>query len=54
MSDRIGKEYVLVYNSPKPDCEQDGIALCGSRYPLVRQSPNEFEYTEILEVSRSG
>jgi DNA sulfur modification protein DndD len=45
-----GREYVLVYNSPKPDCEEDAIELGGTRYPLVKQSPNEFEYTEIVEV----
>ena len=49
---RIGKEYVLTYYSSKPDCEQDYIELGGDRYPLVRQSPNEFEYTEIIEVER--
>ena len=51
---RIGKEYVLTYYSSKPDCEQDYIELGGDRYPLVRQSPNEFEYTEIIEVNRDG
>ena len=51
MANCIGREYVLAYNSPKPDCEEDAIELGGDRYPLVRQSPNEFEYTEILEVN---
>ncbi len=50
MMECIGREYVLVYNSPKPDCEEDSIELAGMRYPLVRHSPNEFEYTEIVEV----
>jgi DNA sulfur modification protein DndD len=50
MEKHIGREYVLTYNSPKPDCEEDSIELGGDRYPLVRQSPNEFEYTEIVEV----
>jgi DNA sulfur modification protein DndD len=50
LSDYIGKEYVLVYNSPKPECEEDAIAIGGETYPLVKPSPNEFEYTEILEV----
>ena len=50
MESCIGREYVLVYNSPKPDCEEDAIELGGMRYPLVKQSPNEFEYTEIVEV----
>lgn len=51
MADCIGREYVLSYNSPKPDCQEDAIELGGDRYPLVRQSHNEFEYTEILEVN---
>ncbi|NJM17983.1 MAG: AAA family ATPase [Richelia sp. RM2_1_2] len=52
MSYRVGKEYVLTYYSSKPDCEEDFIELNGGRYPLVKQSPNEFEYSEILEVER--
>ncbi|MGC9525602.1 MAG: AAA family ATPase [Limnospira sp.] len=48
--DRAGREYVLVYNSPKPECEEDAIELAGNRYPLVRRSPNAFEYTEVVEV----
>lgn len=52
MTGRIGREYVLTYYSSKPDCEQDYIELGGERYPLVKQSPNEFEYTEIIEVER--
>jgi DNA sulfur modification protein DndD len=50
MESCTGREYVLVYNSPKPDCEEDAIELGGVRYPLIKQSPNEFEYTEIVEV----
>ncbi len=52
MTKRIGREYVLTYYSSKPDCEQDYIELGGERYPLVKQSPNEFEYTEIIAVER--
>lgn len=51
MTNYIGKEYVLCYNSPKADCEEDSIKLGGVEYSLVKRSPNEFEYTEILEVS---
>lgn len=51
MEKRMGREYVLSYNSPKADCEEDFIELGGIRYPLVKQSPNAFEYTEILEVT---
>ncbi len=46
----LGRQYVLVYHSPKPDVEEDAIALNGKPYPLVKRSPNEFEYTEIIEV----
>ncbi|MEH2463926.1 AAA family ATPase [Nostoc sp.] len=53
MADRIGREYVLTYYSSKPDCEQDYIELAGERYPLVKQSPNEYEYTEIIVVERN-
>ncbi|MDB9317082.1 AAA family ATPase [Nodularia spumigena] len=54
MAERIGREYVLTYYSSKPDCEQNYIQLAGQRYPLVRQSPNEFEYTEIIEIIRNS
>ncbi|HIK10414.1 MAG TPA: AAA family ATPase [Oscillatoriaceae cyanobacterium M33_DOE_052] len=54
MADFIGREYVLVYNSPKPDCEEDVIELGNGIYPLVRRSPNEFEYTEIIQVERDS
>ncbi|WP_298919547.1 AAA family ATPase [uncultured Nostoc sp.] len=53
MTDRIGREYVLTYYSSKPDCEQDYIKLGGERYPLVKQSPNEYEYTEIIAIERN-
>lgn len=54
MEPYIGKEYVLVFNSAKSDCQPETITLHGESYPLVRVSPNEFEYTEILEVNRDG
>ncbi len=50
LQSRIGREYILTYNSPKPDCHEDEIELGGIHYPLVKRSPNEFEYTEIQEV----
>ena len=53
ISTRIGKEYLLIYYSSKPDCEQNYIDLGGESYPLVKQSPNEFDYTEIYEVNRN-
>jgi len=54
MTKRIGREYVLTYYSSKPDCQQDDIKLGGERYPLIKQSPNEYEYTEIIAVKREG
>jgi DNA sulfur modification protein DndD len=53
MADCVGREYVLTYYSPKLDCEEDAIELGGILYPLVKHSPNEFEYTEIVEVDYS-
>ncbi|WP_293337948.1 AAA family ATPase [Microcoleus sp. CAWBG58] len=50
MENAIGKEYVLEYNSPKADCQEDSIYLGGTRYALVKRSPDEFEYTKIVEV----
>jgi DNA sulfur modification protein DndD len=46
MEPYIGKEYVLVFNSAKPDCQSESIVLNGESYPLVRQNPNEFEWTQ--------
>ncbi|MGB7415930.1 MAG: AAA family ATPase [Thermosynechococcaceae cyanobacterium] len=54
MQARIGREYVLTYNSPKSELSLDEIERGGERYPLVRKSSNEFEYTEVLEVNRHG
>ncbi len=50
VSHYIGREYVLVYNSPKTNCEEDAINVSGNSYPLVKSSPNGFEYTEVIEV----
>ncbi len=52
MNPYIGKIYVLNYFSSKPDCEEDSITIDGQVYPLVRKSPNNFEYTEVVEVER--
>ncbi len=46
----VGQEYVLVYHSPKPDCQKDWLRLYGNDYPLVCQSENQFEYTEVVAV----
>ncbi|MGK7906039.1 MAG: AAA family ATPase [Synechococcus sp.] len=54
MEKQIAREYVLSFNSTKQDGERDEIERQGESYPLVRSSPNEFEYTEIVEVNRNG
>jgi DNA sulfur modification protein DndD len=51
MTPRVGKEYVFVFNSNKPDTQTDDIVLYGKSYPLVRKSAYDYEYTEILEVN---
>lgn len=50
IANRVGREYVLTYYSSKPDCQKDTIELGGNYYSLIDRSPNEFEYTEIVEV----
>jgi DNA sulfur modification protein DndD len=53
MNEYIGKHYVLTYFSPKPDYNDDSnISLYDRSYPLVKRSPNDWEYTEIIEVSQ--
>ncbi|MBZ8181349.1 AAA family ATPase [Oscillatoria salina] len=52
MADCIGKQYILVYHSPKPDCEEDFIEINQVSYPLVKPSSDSFEYTEIIEVTK--
>jgi len=51
-ADHIGQEYVLVYYSPKLDCEQDWLELDALDYPLVKHSCNNFKYTEIAIINR--
>lgn len=51
MNPYINKQYILVYRSPKEDCQEDSMVLNGVEYPLVQKSDNQFEYTEIIEVN---
>lgn len=51
MNEFIGKQYVLVYFSPKADCQEDWLSINGEWYPLVQPSKNGFEYTEIREIT---
>lgn len=49
MTASVGKQYVIVYHSPKSDCEETEITLGKVTYPLVRRS--NAEYSEIVEIS---
>lgn len=51
-ADKVGRAYVLCYSSPRDDIQPEQIVLEGTSYALVRRSPNEFEYTELMEVRR--
>lgn len=51
MNSYINRQYILVYRSPKEDCQEDFITLNEVEYPLVKKSDNQFEYTEIMEIS---
>jgi len=48
----IGREYILIHYSPKEELQEEQIEIAGQKYSLVKRSPNNFEYTEILEVNR--
>jgi DNA sulfur modification protein DndD len=50
MQPKIGKQYLLIYYTSKPDCPEDYLELNGRRYPLIQRSPNDFDYTEIVEI----
>lgn len=50
MKKRVGKIYVLTYYSPRSGIATESIDLGGQTYEFIKTSPNEFEYTEIMEV----
>lgn len=47
---RIGKEYILEYNTPKADAEEAILERKGKLYQLVRKTSDEFESVNIVEV----
>jgi DNA sulfur modification protein DndD len=51
MQSKIGKQYILTYYTSKPDCPEDYLEIKGRRYPLIERSPNDFDYTEIVEIT---
>lgn len=54
MHSKIGKEYVLLYNSPKDDVEEDFIERYEQTYELVKKTSEAIESTEIVEVIKNG
>lgn len=50
ISDRISREYILTYHSPKNNCQEDWLRLHGINYPLIKYNSDGFEYTEIVEI----
>ena len=51
MQPKIGRQYLLTYYTSKPDCPEDYLEINNQRYPLIRHSPNDFDYTEISEIT---
>lgn len=48
---KIGRSYILTYFSPRKDLPNEIMSFKGETYELIKQSPNEFEYTEIREIT---
>jgi DNA sulfur modification protein DndD len=51
MQPKIGRQYLLTYYTSKLDCPEDYLETNNTRYPLIKHSPNDFDYTEIVEIS---
>ncbi|MCY7367187.1 MAG: AAA family ATPase [Chamaesiphon sp.] len=51
MQPKIGRQYLLTYYTSKLDCPEDYLEINNTRYPLIKHSPNDFDYTEIIEIS---
>ena len=51
MQPKIGRQYILTYYTSKLDCPEDYLELNHHRYPLIQRSPNDFDYTEIVEIT---
>ncbi len=47
---KIGKQYLLTYYTSKSDCPEDYLEINHHHYPLIKHSPNDFDYTEIVEI----
>ena len=51
MADKIGREYVLTYFTPREDIQEDWLEIEGEKVPLVKQSSNDYEYTKVQEIT---
>jgi DNA sulfur modification protein DndD len=51
MQPKIGRQYLLTYYTSKLDCPEDYLEVNNCRYHLIKHSPNDFDYTEIVEIS---
>ena len=51
MTGRTGEHYVLSYSTPKDGAKKISTDIQGETYSLIDVSPNEYEFTKILEVS---
>jgi DNA sulfur modification protein DndD len=51
LTDRIGHGYVLEYYSPKQELAKEVVMIGKSSFDLIKASPNEYEYTKIIEVN---
>lgn len=47
---KIGKEYVIEYYSPKADATESTIELHGNIYNLVKRTSDDYESVKIVEV----
>ena len=50
MIGRAGQQYVLSYSTPKEGAERLSTEVNGTTFNLIDKSPNEYEFTEIVEV----
>jgi DNA sulfur modification protein DndD len=51
MQPKIGRQYLLTYYTSRLDCPEDYLDINNTRYPLIKHSPNDFDYTEIIEIT---
>jgi len=50
---RLGNAYILQYFSPKESVQKETIDVGGQTFDLIKQSPGEYEYTQVEEVGHA-